>query len=397
MLPHAIYYDTLGSIADESSDDWKTMVAGLFVLRLVDDWLDFGPHIVTTDITALTAVHDAIAQIPAGNPVRSLLHQIVNVVEEAETASVSTIAPSVLAYVRALQYDGRYDLARDVLSSMRSYAVRSDNADAMVQISLSLAYVLRMSGSMEDAYDNYLAASKYASIVGDKETALRAHIGVAKIATMRGNFDEADSICVGLGEAAVKANFPRLVGDIFRERAHIANTAGNYQASVRFAYQALEHITTEAVRDQVMADLSSAFISLGHFSAARDTNAILSMCAQDQITRWQAMINMMYAAAMEHQEDAFDLYRVTLELAPLDPWSEIYFRKAAAEGYRMFGHADLAQYQARAAYAIAEEHGMKHLIAELDQVLTKQPTGSWSSDIDVIAEAIGEQLRFIKA
>ena len=59
---------------------------GLIVLRLVDDWITMGPHVVTTDVTGLRAVRETVEAVSEGQPTRSILSGIIDSIVQAESA-----------------------------------------------------------------------------------------------------------------------------------------------------------------------------------------------------------------------------------------------------------------------------------------------------------------------
>jgi len=394
MLPHAIYFETLASITDESSQEWKTTTAGLFVLRLVDDWLEFGPHIVATDITGLNAVRSAIEQISEGNPIRSLLSRITHLLESAEIASSVSVAPGLLAYAQALQYDGQFKLEQDVLETLHTSAKKVDDSETVFHTAIRLGVVLRNAGDFAGAESYHVVALNTATAIGDRKSELRARLAQAKTIAIRGDIGRADILCAGIVEEAETHKVGGIIGPALHDRAYMAYTRNDFQGLVRFAHQALKHLETPLERDRAMGDIAAGFSRLGHVAAARDTNLILASCAQEQLTRWHATINLMYSAVQERQEDAFELYRAALGCVELPPRTDIFYHRASAEGFRLFGQTERAQEALQHAYEIAEKYQMQQLVFEIEEEMSEQPVGSWSPEIDVIADAMGEKLQF---
>jgi hypothetical protein len=394
MLPHAIYYDTLGSITDESSDQWKATVAGLFVLRLVDDWLDFGPHIAATDVTGLAAVDTAISHVSAGNPVQALLGRIVKALREAESATITAIAPPLLAYAQALEYEGLFSLEEEVLMTLHAYAKAADDSQTILTTSLRLGIVSRNAGRFDLAKQYHTAAADLAYAMGDIANALLARLGCAKTTAVRGDLGIADAMCASVVEDARKSGPAHMLGRALHDRAYMAYLRDDHQGTIRYAYQALEHMEEPRLRDRVMADMASAFLKIGHVAAARDTNLILASCAQEQIIRWQATMGLMYAAMLEHQEDMFELHRAAMGCVELPPWDSVYYHWTAGIGLRHFGYKDRAEKELQEAHGLAEKYQMQKLVFDLEQELAQTPSGIWEEDIDFIAHTIGEQRQF---
>ena len=60
MLAHTAYFESLASVEDEASQEWKSTLAGLVVLRLVDNWLELGTQVVTTEVTGLQEQYETL-------------------------------------------------------------------------------------------------------------------------------------------------------------------------------------------------------------------------------------------------------------------------------------------------------------------------------------------------
>jgi hypothetical protein len=394
MLPHAVYFDTLGSITDESSQEWKATTAGLVVLRLVDDWFEFGPHIVTTDVTGLAAVRYSIAQVSEGNPIRALLEQVVNALMDADNAEIRVVTPPLYAYAQALQYAGHFSLEQDVVSTLNKYAKSSDDIETVILTSLRLGVIARSAGDFALAEQYHLAAEEQAQATGDLSSALLARIGFAKTTASRGDIGRADTMLAEIVEESEQAGIALALGSALHDRAHMAYMRDDIQGMIRFAHRALEHMTTPSARDRVMADIATGFLQLGHVAASRDTYLILASCAEEQIVRWRATISLMWAAVRERQEDAFELYRAALACIQLPVYEEIHYRWVAAEGFRLFGDSQRSEEELVQAHSLAEKYKMQKFVFELEQELRQAPVGEWTSDIDSIAIDMGERLRF---
>jgi hypothetical protein len=396
MLPHAIFFETLASIQDDKSPEWHSTVAGLVVLRLVDDWISFGTHIVATDVTGLAAVRASIQQVAEGDPVKSLLFQVVDAMEGAEAAKIRPLAPALSAYAQALQYEGKFALVSDIAQMMISYADAESEYEIAMRASLQLGYCSRHLGFFDLAEKSQTEAEHYAELIGDLSSVFLARISLAKTVAARGNLGYADERLAAVQKDATDAGVDHMRGYALHERAVLAHYRSDYQGAIRLAYNAIDYMKTELERDHVLADLAALFMRVGHVSAARDTNLILASCGQEQTTRWQANINLMTAAALEWQEEAFELYRAALQCVDLPPREAIYYHRACAEGFRTFGKVERSNEQLEIAQQLAQRHQMQHFVFQIEEELQKQPKdkGQWESDIDSIAIAMGERLQF---
>src|SRR6478672_8981764 len=78
MIRHQVYFDTLGSLKEDSAS-WRSTFAGLSVLRLVDSYAETGLSVDPGSGAQLHSVRSAIEGVSEGDPIRGVL---ANVLEE---------------------------------------------------------------------------------------------------------------------------------------------------------------------------------------------------------------------------------------------------------------------------------------------------------------------------
>ena len=83
MLAHEAYLDTLRSIRSTTAE-WRAVVAGFLVLRLVDGWLDEHGPLVTRDTAAVYAVREALSGMRDRDPGLPMLRELVDIVIQSE-------------------------------------------------------------------------------------------------------------------------------------------------------------------------------------------------------------------------------------------------------------------------------------------------------------------------
>jgi hypothetical protein len=135
MLRHAAYFDTLHAIGNPEAPEWHSTAAGLAVLRLVDDWLDFGPRFLTADPICLMTIRGTIARIPARGRVRLLLSRVVDAIELAEASTCAAVALQILSYAQELEREGSIALSRDVVVSLHERAKLANDTFTIAQTS----------------------------------------------------------------------------------------------------------------------------------------------------------------------------------------------------------------------------------------------------------------------
>lgn len=401
MIAHIVYFETLASINDEESQAWKSAIAGLVVLRLIDEWLDSGAQTVTTDITGLRAIHDAIGEISEGDPLRSILSGTVNALQQAESASVSVIASHLMAYGRALHYNGQWGLARDVFTTLLKRAEAAEESETYIQAALRLGFVNRRMNEFDESESAYMMAEEEALRSGNPEGVARAKLGIAQNATERGNLPQADELLEEVVTTAEKSGLWAVLSDALHDRARLSHLRKDYASAVRYGYNALEFAQDLLARDRILGDVAACFAELGNLSAAKDAHLIVAATTQEEWLRQQTLLNLMEIAILERQETVFHGYRKMLADTVLQPTMLAYFHLYSGKGYRAFHSPSKAEAAFDKAIEIAQasnQNQLLFLVEEEKQKVVKmevQDTApNFSPEIKEIASAIG-QLRML--
>ncbi|HTD84810.1 MAG TPA: hypothetical protein VK648_13565, partial [Gemmatimonadaceae bacterium] len=77
MIRHQVYFDTLGSMREDSAS-WRSVFAGLSVLRLVDAYTENGASVDPANWAQLHSVRSAIQDVSDGDPVRGVLTTVLD-------------------------------------------------------------------------------------------------------------------------------------------------------------------------------------------------------------------------------------------------------------------------------------------------------------------------------
>jgi hypothetical protein len=158
------------------------------------------------------------------------------------------------------------------------------------------------------------------------------------------------------------------------DRSYIAHLRGQYDAAVRFAYDAMRDSTNERERDRILSDLAGSFYMLGLKSAARDAFLIIAATAREQYMRWTATINLMELSADEGVRIQFERYRQHLLAATLPPMLQAQFELHVGRGYQAFGEHEAAQSWLQRALRTASEHSYNQLAFSAEEALAMKPS-----------------------
>lgn len=389
-MRHLAFFEALGT-TDESDPSWRSLSAGLVVMRLVDEWVEEGPDAVAAGSWGVKSVRDAIAQISNNTPLRRVLSAVVDAVVAASPNDTHTLNPRLMAYGQALEYEARWQLAVDVYKTIVAQADPVDDADIVVSACIQMAFASRMMEDLETAARAYARASEVATTAGDSMGALRGRLGDAKIAMARGNMPAAESILEATIAAAQTHGFRDLESRALGDRAYIAGVTRQYDRAIRFAYAALEITTDERDRDRFLNNIATGFRLLGLFDTARDAYVILAATSQEQYVRWLAELNLMELAAQQRLELQFDKYRRRLDVADFSPFLRVTYLLHVGRGYHCLDRAETGIPYLEEAIDTASKHKMNQLMFEAEEALlqarrrqsTSIPTASVSVELAI--------------
>ncbi len=370
VLRHFAFFEALAA-ADESDPSWKTISAGLVVMRLVDQWIEDGKASTRLSAWSVNAVRDAIDDIPQTTPLRRSLTGIVDGVVSLPDVDMHALSPRLMAYGQALEYESKWALAIDVYRTIVEHAHPMEAADIAVSAHIQLGFCLRMLGDLEAALVAYGDAERVASVAGDLVGVLRARLGDAKVSMDRGNIPEAETI---LDEAISRANGKNLstVRSVaLHERARAAGLRGQYEPSIRFAYAALEAADNPRAKDRILCDIAASFLNLGLFDVARDAYLVLAATAQEQYVKWLSELNLMEIAANQRSELQFDAYRRDLETVELIPQLRVLYLVHVGRGYHTLGQSRTGVSYLERAIELAERYQLNQLLFEAELALAE--------------------------
>ncbi|MFL5501985.1 MAG: tetratricopeptide repeat protein [Gemmatimonadaceae bacterium] len=400
MIRHQVYFDRLGSMR-EDSPLWRSVFAGLSVLRLIDSYVETGASVDPTNWAQLHSVRSAVDNVSDGDPMRGVL---TTVLEEANKRAAvdEVVCASLLQYGHALDYEASWGLAVDVFSTVAKLARPEKNPRLAVEANILVGGSARRNGDWEISARAYSQAAYIADTVGDREGVLTVQVGIANTYMAKGNLPQAQTI---LDDVIIQAQ-DRAMADVhgraLHARAALAARQGKHAEGLKLAYEALGHIRKPAQRDEVLDDMGAMFTLLGRYDAARDTHLILANTAQTKLVRWSASLNLMELASLDGQELAFDTYSRELAREPLNPWLRAHYLLFLGEGFARFGRYEAAEDALSEASVFADVNQLHELAFKAQSALealhatsTSKPKFSTASqwvpeEVDTVIRAISD-------
>jgi tetratricopeptide (TPR) repeat protein len=378
MIRHQVYFDTLGSMKEDSAS-WRSVFAGLSVLRLVDTMVDSGSPIDPAGWGLLHSVRSAIEGVSDGDPIRGVLTAVFE--EATKRGAVDdTVCGCLLAYGRSLDYEASWGLATDVFSTVAKLARPEKNARLAVEAHIAVGGAARRNGDWETSARGYSQAAYIADTLGDKQGVLTVQVGIANTYLAKGNLPQAETILDDVIVQARDQSYPDIQGMALHSRAAVAQRRGQHAEGLKLAHEALHLTRRPSERDLVLEDIAGLFTELGLHDSARDAHMILTATAQTKFVRWSATLNLMELAALDGMEDAFDAYAKELADAPLGFWVRSHYLLFLGEGLARFGRLEAAEQTLRESVSFAQANQVHQVVLNSHSVLagvrsTPRPAG----------------------
>ena len=395
-LRHLPFFEEIASL-NEGDAAAQSATAGLLVMRLLDAWIDDGALVIGGDHFGVKNVVAAIGEVSEGSPIRPLLLRVVEAMR-GPRQDVHVVVTPLMAYAQALEYDAKWYLAADVYQSVLAHLHPREDSDSSVAAYLRLGQCYRHLSDVEPASDAFRSASEIAAASNDIVGVLRARIGEAQIAIIRGNIPGAEVILDQTIKEAVGPELQDVRSRALHDRATVAYFRHQYEFAIQLAYDALAISQAPAERDRILGDIAVSFMELGVYSAARDAYLVLSATAQEQYMRWGATMNLLEIAFRTGFETQFELYRRQLTGQPLPPLMATAFELNVGTGYQKFGDLEKARQHLQSALTIATAHGFNQYLFEAEEALLQLETAAppqhdvveISLDTEEVAQAIKE-------
>jgi tetratricopeptide (TPR) repeat protein len=400
MIRHQIYFDTLGSM-QEGSASWRSVFAGLSVLRLLDSYASAAPIAAPANWAQLHAVRTAIEEMSDGDVIRAVLTNLVEEITSHNTIDEAGCV-ALLAYGRALDYEASWGLATDVFSTAAKLAKPERNARLAVEANVAMGGAARRNGDWEASARAYSQAAFIADTLGDHPGVLTVQVGIANTYFAKGNFPQAELILDDVIVQARDQALPEIQGMALHSRAVLASRRGEHAEGLKLGYEALGLTSKPAEKDQVLGDIAGMFTELGMHDSARDAHLILAAAAQAKFVRWSATLNLMELASLDGMEEQFDTYARELARAPIGAWIRSHYLLFLGEGFHRFGREDAAIEALQEAVDFAESNQIHQIAFKAQDALARvrsapralpnfTPAPAWlPDDVGTVVRAISE-------
>ena len=357
------------SAETEGSMEYKTVLAGLLVLRLLDKWrsrVDGDRELRFHEFVAVKRAVEAIAD----SPVRRILGELVNTISAFTDGSADTRVPKLIAYAQLLEHDARYDVSADVYLTAIELATDPELLPLCYQ---RAGVCLRRLGALDRAAELYRAGLAVAADNGDQFWLLRLRLSTALLEFHKGDLPEAERQLDGIIADADALGSP-VAAEARHERGLVAYTRDQDARAAEYYYSAIQAYDDPLLKLRAMHDLANALADLGHLDDARTVLSAIRNSAREHVELgFHAALNLMRVAVLAGEQMRFDQLRRELADKRLTGHQRAHYHVFVGQGYLKFGEPAKARGEFAEALIIAQAHRVYKILIDADELLETTP------------------------
>ncbi len=371
-LPHAAFLER-GSLHPATSPAVRLGQGAFLVLRLIDLLAAEHESPVTDDAFRYqwAATERYCRELGIGFPEAAHLQGLVRIARDAHTAhDVRLLAPGLLAYAHALEDDGHYDEAADVVITMLAVGGERLTAADRIAAQMRLGRVRRKVMRWEEAEAAYAEGGRLAREAGDGFSALLSRLGHVNVLHFRGNLAEAERQYWGILDDARAGGFREAEARAEHGLGSVQTARGQAAEAVPHLWNGFELYNDESSKLRALQDLGFALLSLGEVESAE--RALLEIVRRDATSDnlTNSLIELMHCASFRRDRVGFERWREQCEakLDTMAPNMRADYLLKAGIGLARFGLFQKAERLMEEALAIASEHQVHALEFKIDRI-----------------------------
>jgi len=343
------------------------------VLRLIDLLAVDHESSVTDDAFRYqwAATERYCRELGIGFPEATHLQGLVRIARDAHAAhDVRLLAPGLLAYAHALEDDGHYDEAADVV--ITTIAVGGDRLTVADRIAaqLRLGRVRRKVMRWEEAEAAYNEADRLAREVEDGFSVLLSRLGLVNVVQFRDTMAEAEHEYNRILSDAKTGAYQEAEARAEHGLASVLSLRGHVYEAVPHFWQAYERYRDESSRLRTLHDLAQALVTIGQVESAQ--RALLEVIRRDARPDNvnNAFIELMNCASYQRDRVGFERWRERCRtgLDTMAPNMHADFLLKAGIGQARFGLFQKAKQLMGEALEIASQNQLHALEFKIERI-----------------------------
>ena len=313
-LPHAVFLER-ASQHPATSPTVRLGQGAFLVLRLIDLLAPDHEPPLTDDAFRYqwAATERYCRELGMGFPEATHLQGLVRIARDAHAGhGVRLLAPGMLAYAHALEDDGHYDEAADVVMTTLSVGGERLTAADRIAAHLRLGRVRRKVMRWEEAEAAYAEGGRLAREAGDGFSTLLSRLGHVNVLHFRGNLAEAERQYWEILTDAQAGDHREAEARAEHGLGVVLTVRGQASEAVPHLWNCVELYQDEPSRLRALQDLGLALLNLGEVVAAE--HALIQVVRRGTPDNtMNALIELMHCASYRRDRVGFERWRERCE------------------------------------------------------------------------------------
>jgi|GEM_PF-648562 len=362
---HIAFFRAAGE-RDEHTPEYKSLLAGLVTLRLLDKWVTPGPEAKSAlRVNEFGAVRRFVQDMPNGQA-KDLLRRLVTAIGSFVSGRTDERVPAVIAYARLLERDAHWECASDTYETAIALIESLHASRAILPECYDrAAYCRRQAGDVRGAEPLLRQGQSIAHDLKDIYWWFRLRIALGLLELQRGNLGEAERLLDAIVAEAKRADLPEILARATHDRGQVAYARNQDDVAATLYFKAMMMYPDPMLARRAALDLASALGELGHPSYAVKVLRALRNGPDDGMdTRTVAGINLMRQSHLLGNEVKFDQLHTELRDERMTGRLRAHYLLTAYHGLKRFGRHSAAREALQRAIEVAEQYHVHNLVTD---------------------------------
>jgi tetratricopeptide (TPR) repeat protein len=362
------------SAAAEGSAEYRTLLAGLVVLRLLDKWRSHATTDRELKFREVLAVKRTVDAIPDG-PIRRILTDLVDTISAFSDGAADSRVVKLIAYAQLLEFEARFEASADVyVSAIDLVSTREQDRELLPLCYQRAGVCARKLGWLDRAAELFRAGLAAATANDDAFWTLKLRLSGAMHEYHKGDLPLAERLLDAIIADADAGGLTLAAAEARHERGLVAYTRNQDGLAVQYYYAAMKVYVDPMMKLRAMHDLATALADMGHLEYARTVLSAIQHSAGENVEmRYHAMLNLMRVAVLSGEQVKFDQLRRELAGKPLPSYHLAHYHVFTGQGYLKFGEPAKAREAFAEALVVAEKHRVYKVLMQADELLRTMP------------------------
>jgi len=338
----------------EGSSEYRGLLAGLVVLRLIDKCRSSNrdPELQAREVLPVRQAVEAMENGQMQRALRELLDSTATLMQGRPDSCVEKLA----SYGRLLERDARWDPAADV--HLTAIELGNESRALLPRCYQRAAICFRKMGQLSRVEELLREGQRIATENGDEFWWLQIRLSVASLAIHKGELSEAERVLDAILAAADASGSTMVAAQVRQGLGHAAYERKQYGRAVEYFHAAVQMHVDPSFKVPAILDLALALAEMGYLDVAR---TVLSTTRHsphlDVEFRNSTALNLMNFATMARDRTQFELLRRELANARLNGAQLARYHIIVGQGCFAFDDLSAARREFAEAVVTAQAHG----------------------------------------